>query len=312
MRVVRLSSIDTHLLVTLDALLQEESVHGAARRIALSPSATSHALARLRELFGDPLLVRAGRRLRRTPRAEALAPRVREVVSAMEALFQPPESFTPGTLERTFELLTTDHIEFVLMRRLDTVLTAEAPRVRLHSRPIVPDAAAELRNGTVDLAYGTFRSLPDDILQEALFTDRFVTLVRAGHPVLRGPFTLKRFVELDHVLVAPRGTAVGTVDALLAERGLKRRVTRVLGSFLPAPFLVAQSDAVVTMSARLAEPLVPLLGLKVLEPPLPVQPYTLCHIWHRRNDADPAHAWFRGLTARVAASLPRLPVREQR
>lgn len=309
---MRLSGIDTHLLVTLDALLQEESVHGAARRIALSPSATSHALARLRELFQDPLLVRAGRKLKRTPRAESLAPRVREVVAAMESLFTPPESFTPATLERTFQLLTTDHIEFVLLRRLDAVLTAEAPRVRLHSRPIVPDAVTELRNGTVDMAFGVFGALPDDILREDLFTDRFVTLVRAGHPVLRGPFTLKRFVELEHVLVAPRGTAVGSVDALLAERGLKRRVTRVLGSFLAAPFLVAQSDAVVTMSARLAEPLVPLLGLKALEPPLPVEPYTLCHLWHRRADADPAHAWFRGLVSRVAADLPRLPVREQR
>lgn len=309
---MRLSGIDTHLLVTLDALLQEESVHGAARRIALSPSATSHALARLRELFQDPLLVRAGRKLKRTPRAESLAPRVREVVAAMESLFTPPESFTPATLGRTFQLLTTDHIEFVLLRRLDAVLTAEAPRVRLHSRPIVPDAVTELRNGTVDMAFGVFGALPDDILREDLFTDRFVTLVRAGHPVLRGPFTLKRFVELEHVLVAPRGTAVGSVDALLAERGLKRRVTRVLGSFLAAPFLVAQSDAVVTMSARLAEPLVPLLGLKALEPPLPVEPYTLCHLWHRRADADPAHAWFRGLVSRVAADLPRLPVREQR
>ena len=309
---MRLSSIDTHLLVTLDALLQEESVHAAAQRIALSPSATSHALARLRELFGDPLLVRAGRKLKRTARAEALAPRVREVVTAMEAIFQPPESFTPATLERTFQLLTTDHIEFVLLRRLDPVLTQEAPRVRLQSRPIVPDAVTELRNGTVDLAFGVFGALPDDILRQDLFTDRFVTLVRAGHPVLRGPFTLKRFVELEHVLVAPRGTAVGSVDALLAERGLKRRVTRVLGSFLSAPFLVAQSDAVVTMSARLAEPLVPLLGLKALEPPLPVEPYTLCHLWHRRSDADPAHAWLRALTARVAASLPGLSVRERR
>ena len=302
---MQLPAIDTNLLVVLDALLQEGHVGRASKRLALSPSATSHALARLRELMGDPLLVRAGRQLVLTPRAVSLAPQVRQLMEQMERLLQPPEAFQPAKLERAFRLLTTDHIEFVLLRRLDPLLVAEAPRVVLHSRPIGPDAVEELRADRADVAFGVFPGLPDDIASEELFKDRFVTLVREGHPALARPLTLKRFAELEHVLVAPRGTPTSRVDTLLAEKGLKRRVVRTVGTFLAAPFLVAQSDYVVTMSARVAESLAPLLHLRVLESPVSYE-YTLTQIWHRRLDRDPAHAWFRGLTARVASELPRL------
>ena len=302
---MRLSAIDANLLVVLDALLQEGHVGRASRRLALSPSATSHALARLRELLGDPLLVRAGRRFVLTPRASELVPQVRQLMEQMERILQTPETFQPSTLERTFLLLTTDHIEFVLLRPLDRLLTAEARQVVLHSRPVGPDAVEELRASRADLAFGVFSELPRDISSQALFQDRFVTLVREGHPALSRPLTLKRYAALEHVLVAPRGTPSSRMDALLAERGLARRVVRTLGTFLAAPFLVAESDHVVTLSARLAEALAPLLGLRVLEPPIAFE-YTLLQIWHRRLDTDPAHAWFRGLTARVASELPRL------
>ncbi|WP_148273349.1 LysR family transcriptional regulator [Stigmatella aurantiaca] len=305
MHPVQLSSIDTNLLVVLDALLQEGHVGRASKRVALSPSATSHALARLRELLGDELLVRAGRQLVLTPRAIALAPQVRQLMEQMERILRPAESFHPAKLEHTFRVLTTDHIEFVLLRPLDRFLTDEAPRVILHNRPMVPDAVEELRGGRADLAFGVFTDLPDDISSQELFKDRFVTLVREGHPVLARPLTLKRFAELDHVLVAPRGTATSRMDLLLAERNLKRRVVRTLGSFLSAPFFVAQSDHAVTLSARIADALAPLLGLRVLEPPIAYE-YTLTQIWHRRWDADPAHAWLRQLTARVASGLPAL------
>lgn len=205
-------------------------------------------------------------------------------------------------------LLTTDHIEFVLLRRLDPLLRAQAPKVVLHSRPIGPDAVDELRGGRTDLAFGVFPSLPDDIASQELFKDRFVTLVREGHPVLDRPLTLKRFAELEHVLIAPRGTATARMDELLAQRGLKRRVVRTLGTFLSAPFLVSQSDYVVTMSARIAESLVPLLGLRALEPPIPYD-YTLTQIWHRRLDTEPAHTWLRSLTAQAASELPRIRLR---
>ncbi|HLM46693.1 MAG TPA: LysR substrate-binding domain-containing protein, partial [Myxococcaceae bacterium] len=257
---------------------------------------------------GDPLLVRAGRRLVLTPRATELAPQVRQLMEQLERILQPPSSFQPATLERTFQLLTTDHIEFVLLRRLDPLLRAQAPQVVLHSRPIGPDAVDELRAGRVDLAFGVFPELPEDIAQQELFKDRFVTLVREGHPVLKRPLTLKRFAELEHVLIAPRGTSTSRMDDLLAQHGLKRRVVRTLGTFLSAPFLVAQSDYVVTMSARIAEALVPLLGLRALEPPIPFE-YTLVQLWHRRQEADPAHAWLRQLCVRTASELPSLSPR---
>lgn len=302
---MRLSAIDVNLLVVLDALLQEGHVGRASRRLALTPSATSHALARLRELLGDPLLVRAGRRFVLTPRASELVPQVRQLMEQMERILQSPEAFQPAKLERTFLLLTTDHIELVLLRPLDRLLTVEAAQVILHSRPVGPDAVEELRASRADLAFGMFPGLPKDLSSQVLFQDRFVTLVREGHPALSRPLTLRRFAALEHVLVAPRGVATSALDTLLAERGLKRRVVRTLGTFLAAPFLVAQTDHVVTLSARMAEALAPLLGLRMLEPPIPLE-FTLMQVWHRRLDTDPAHAWFRGLAARVASELPPL------
>lgn len=303
---MQLSSIDANLLVVLHALLEEGSVAKAARRLSLSPSATSHALARLRALLGDPLLVRAGRRLVRTPRAETLAARVKRVVEEMEAVFRAAK-FDPENLDRTFRLLTTDHIEVVLLRHVDRAIAHAGPHVRLQSRPIGPDSIEALRLARADLAFGVFADAPDDLRRQKLFADRLVTLLRKGHPALRRTMTPARFAELEHIVVAPRGSGEPSkIDLILRRMGLSRRVRRTLSTFLPAPLLVAQSDCVVTLSYRLAEALGPGLGLEIVEPPFELEPYSLWQAWHLRCDADPAHTWFRELIAECAAGLPPL------
>jgi DNA-binding transcriptional LysR family regulator len=303
MHAMQLSAVDANLLVALHALLEERSVASAARRLALSPSATSHALARLRELLGDALLVRAGRALTRTPRAEQLRAPLARLVAEMEAILKTPGSLVPAALVRAFRVATTDHVQFVLLRQLDAALRREAPLVDLYFVPLPPNSAAALRDGTMDVAIGVFDEPPPDVTRQPLFEDQLVSVVRAGHPALLGRLTPRRFAELEHVLVAPNGSPRGLLDKQLAALGLGRRVARTVPTFLDAPFLVASSDHIVSLPARLVVPLLSLLRLSMVDAPLPLPGFTLSAIWHRRHDADPEHVWFRELLARAVAEL---------
>lgn len=300
---MQLSGVDANLLVALHALLQERSVVRAGRRLALSPSATSHALARLRDLLGDALLVRAGRQLVPTARGEALLAPLGRLIAEMESILRPAAPLEPATLRRAFRVATTDHVQFVLLRRLDALLRREAPKVDLYFVPLPLRAADALREGNMDLAIGVFDEPAADLGRMSLFDDQLVSVVRARHKALRGALTLRRFAELDHVLVAPNGTPSGLLDKQLAALGLDRRVARTVPTFLDAPFLVAHSDLIVSLPARLVLPLLTLLRLRILRTPLPLPGFTISAIWHRRQDEDAEHVWFRNVVTRVAEDL---------
>lgn len=291
---MQLSSIDLNLLLVLSALLETGSVKEAARRLALSPSATSHALGRLREVLDDPVLVRAGRSMVLSARAEALAPRVRRILEESEALFRQAEGFDPAHLSRAFRVIGNDYGELLIVAPLGATLATAAPGVDLFAVPEPTGGAIEaLRRGDADVALGVFGELPPDLGKTRLFRDEFVCLLRDGHPALGRRWTKRRFAALDHVLVAPRGTPRGAVDSILAEHGLERRVARTVSTFLVAPHLVAGTDFVVTISRRFAERLGPSLGLVQRKPPVAPEGFYVSMIWHRRFDADPEHRWLR-------------------
>lgn len=300
----RLAAVDLNLLVALDLLLDTRSVREAARRAHVTPSAMSHSLGRLRELFGDELLVRAGQRLVPTPRAEALAGPVRELLAGAERVLAAPGGFEPGTLRRAFRVACTDHVSTVLLRRAEPRLRAEAPGVDLHEHPIAPDTLEQLRAGQIDVAIGVFPEAPPEIRTRPLFTDGFVTVARPDHPRVRGPgLDLDAFLAEGHLLVAPRGTPSGTIDDLLAARGLVRRVARTVPSFLSAVWHVAESDLLLTVSRRLIAAVAPRIALRALPTPLPVVDYTLVLAWHPRRDAAPDDAWLRGALVEAAEGL---------
>lgn len=302
---------DLNLLIALDALLQEQNVSRAARRIGLSTPATSHALARLRAQLGDPLLVRAGQRMVATPRAADLRERVHAALAEALALLAPPPPSDPRTLARTFRLTASDHLLTIMGPALDRLVRA-APEVTLHVAPSDRDEPARLRDGTLDLAIGVYdytpySELPTDLRIQQLFEDRFVCVVRAGHPRVGRTLTLAQYAALDHVQVAPRGTTGGYVDELLAAHGLRRRIGRAVPYFLAALALVAETDYILTISLRLARRLAPRLGLRMIAPPraLGLEPYTIAQLWHPRNDRDAAHRWLREAVADAARSVSR-------
>ena len=302
---MQLSAVDLNLLPVLHAVLEAGSVKGAARRLGRSPSATSHALTRLRELLGDELLVRAGRSMRCTPRAERLRPRVQAMVDELGSVLRHEERLEPTRLRRAFTIAAGDLADLVLVAPLGQQLACLAPAVDLWGVRVEPDLITQLRDGRCDLMVNVMGELPDDIRVEPLVESHLVCLLRADHPAARGRLTLRRYAALDHVLVAPRGSPRGIVDEELAERGLARRVARTVSSFMVAPHLLTGTDYVLTISHLLADRIVGSLGLVRRKPPLPLPRFTLSMGWHRRLDGDPAHAWLRAQVRDQAAALTR-------
>lgn len=294
---------DLAMLAALDALLQEESVSGAARRLGLSTPALSHTLAKLRERFDDPLLVRAGRGMVLSPRAESLKGRVRDAVTVASLVFDDPGELDPAQMARRFTVSATDYVLLVFGGKLDEAIRTAAPKLDLSFVPNSVDDAARLRTGESDLAIGIYGDLPPELRTRAIITDRLVCVVRKDHPVVRKRLTVRQFTQLEHVQVAPRGRPGGYVDEVLAERGLSRRVARAVPYFQVALEISARSDRVLTVSERIAHQLGPRLGLRILEPPIPLEPFALSMVWHPRFDADAGHRWFREQLVQVTQAM---------
>jgi DNA-binding transcriptional LysR family regulator len=299
-----LAGIDVNLLVALRAVLRAQTVSGAARSVGLAQSSMSHALARLREHFGDPLLVRSGGKMVLTERARWLVQPVEEATAQLERVFSPSATFDPATSDRRFEIVATDNIEVYLLPRLMPLLAREAPQVRLRIHQLPEDWMRALSAGEADLKLGRQYPIPDRFHSEELFEERFTCVVRQGHPFRSDHPSLKDFVEMSHIAVVPGsvagGRSLGFVDELLAQRGLQRRVALTISHFLVAPHLVAASDLALTASERLIAPFLGPLRLRTLRLPLAMPTYRLSQVWAKRSHADASHRWLRQIVARAA------------
>jgi DNA-binding transcriptional LysR family regulator len=294
---------DFNLLATLDVLLDEGSVTGAARRLGLSPSAMSRALARLRETTGDPLLVRAGRGLVPTPRALELRERVPQLVQDAEAILRPAEEPDLATLVRTFTLRTSEGFVENFGPELLARVAAEAPQVRLRFVPKPDKEAAPLRAGTVDLETGVIEpTTGPELRAQALFRDRLVGVVRAGHPLARAKATRARYLGGRHISVSREGLAQWPIDDSLEALGLERDVVTVVGGFATAVGLARSSDLIATVPDRHTANLRD--GMHSFPLPVPTPDFTVSLLWHPRLEADAAHRWLRGLV-RATCAVPR-------
>ncbi len=297
-------ALDLNLFVMLDALLDERSVTGAAKRLGVTQSAVSHALGRLREHFGDPLLVRTSEGMTPTLRASELREPLRRGLETIREATQREAHFDPSTAARTFTIATTDQVGVVLLPALYARLATLAPRVDLRITPIVRNVERALESGAADLVVtGAFTPAEaPGLFRQRLFDERLVCVVRADHPRVEDGLTLEQFCALPHALVAPRG-GPGMVDGLLADRGLSRRVAVVLPHFLVAPFLVAKSDLVLTVAESVAQAFTSLLPLRLLAPPLELPRATYWSVWHQRSHDDAGHRWLRSVIAQVGTAL---------
>jgi DNA-binding transcriptional LysR family regulator len=304
MHELHLRSLDLNLILALDALLEERSVTRAAQRVGITQSAMSHALARLRAVTGDALLVRTAGGMVSTARAEELGPPIRQALEGVAAALRPPQAFDPKTADRRIRIGTGDYGEIVLLPRVLERLAKDAPRVDLRVVFQGDDSGGMLRSGDVDLLLRPV--FPADIgpgmYARKLFDERFVCVVRRGHPLASKRLTLARYVAASHALISPLGKEGSRTDDALARMGLSRRVAVTVPHFLVAPYIVAQSDLVLTLAARVANMLAAPLGLAILEPPseLRLDGFTMSAVWHERTHSDAAQRWTREVFAEVA------------
>jgi len=293
-QLMNLASVDLNLLVAFDALLTERNVTRAGAAVGLSQPAMSNALSRLRALFDDPLFVRNAGRMEPTARAATLAEPVRSALLQLQAALEAAGPFDPATARRRFVLASADYTELLLLPPLVARLRAAAPHIDIAFREANRlNARAVLEAGEADLVLVPFTEGLTDLRSAAVLREGFVTIARRGHPAFGKRLTLKRFLELPHVLVSVEGEGTSLLDNVLAARGLKRRIAVSVPHFTAAPFVVATSDAIATVPARVAQRLARVTGLAIHNPPLTIEGFTLHAIWHRRHDADPAHRWLR-------------------
>jgi DNA-binding transcriptional LysR family regulator len=298
---------DLNLLIALDALLADGSVAGAARRLGLSPSAMSRTLTRLREETGDPLLVRAGRQMVLTPHAEALRQRTQNAVHEARAVLRPATTELDfSTLQRTFTIRSNDGFVEAFGASLIAAATAVAPRICLRFAPKLEKTAAYLRDGSADLEIGVLSEMGPEVRVQALFRDRFIGVVRQGHPLAtERDVTAQRYTAFGHVVASRHGRTSGPVDEALAALGLERTIVAVVPSFPAALAVARNSDLIALVPASVLgnqsvqQELSAFAGTHAFELPVTTGEITVSQMWHPRLEVDPVHRWLRQLTLTV-------------
>lgn len=295
-----MTSPDLNLLFALDILLTEGSVARAASRLRLSPSAMSRTLARLREATGDPLLVRAGRGLVATPRAEELRQQVGRVVQDAEALLRPATLLDLPSLDRVFTLRTNESFVEEFAPRLVARIQADAPGVRLRFAPKSDRDVMSLRDAAIDLDIGVAGETGPEVRIQALLRDRFIGAVRMGHPLSEGTVTPERYAAGRHISVSRRGREKGPIDEALNRLGLQRTVVCMVSGFSAALAMARTSDLIASVPERHTEGA--RAGMHSFPLPVATAEVTISMLWHPRLDADPAQRWLRDRVREVCAA----------
>lgn len=292
-------TFNLNLVPALAALLRHRAVGAAAKEVGVSQSAMSHALAKLREHFDDPLLVPQGRRFVLSARAEALAASLPSALQLLEDTLGGRPAFDPATASLTLRIASVDYFEFTVLPSMMAYLRTHAPGVRLSLERLTAESAAMLQSGGLDFILGgTGLVQGAGIEGVTLYSEPFKVIVREGHPNIRRRLSLSAYLAAEHVVVRFESRGDGIVDRILAERGLERTVGLWVPHFVSAPLVVSESDMISTLVSAVAERARTLLGIRVFEPPLPIPSAPIMMWWPRAQAHDPARSWFRELLLR--------------
>ncbi|SFG84655.1 LysR family transcriptional regulator [Neptunomonas qingdaonensis] len=294
MSIARLSAADLNLLPVFQVLLEERNVTRAAGRLNLTQPAISRNLARLRQLFNDPLFTRTPKGLSPTPRAEALASKLYHSLQELSLLIEPP-LFIPSQAQNTFRLATTDYGTQVLLPAVISRLRREAPQVDLEIIPWQENLLHQLDQESIDLAICTVTDAPAAVHGRGVGDDKFVCVVSAANPLSESGIDLQAYARQPHALITMGGARKGAIDYLLEEQGLARRIALRVPHFVAALSLVAQSDLILTIPFGLAQSCAQHYQLKILPFPMEQSGFTYSIVWHERYMKDAAHIWLRQL-----------------
>ncbi|RFU49692.1 LysR family transcriptional regulator [Paraburkholderia sp. DHOC27] len=292
-----MKDLDLHLLSIFDAVMTEGSVTKAADRLAMTQSAVSNAIARMRVVWDDPLFTRHGRGIKASARAQELWREIQEPLAAIR-MAASPVRFEAATSTRAFRIAVTDYLSGALWPVLRQHIEQHAPHIRILAVPYTSQAtSARLRDNEIDLCLGGLQHLGDEFKLQRLFTENWVCAMRRDHPLAKSRITEARFLTAEHLLVSLSGDPVGVADAALERAGKRRRVAMTLNNFAGAPALLLSSNliAVLPEGVLLTHPLKN--QVHTCEVPLEIAPFDCQMAWHTRNTRDAAHRWIRALIA---------------
>ncbi|RFP36174.1 LysR family transcriptional regulator [Duganella sp. BJB476] len=295
--------IDTHLIRILHTLLEEGSVSRTASLLGQTQPAISVALRRLRELTGDPLLVRSGSHMVPTARGLALMAPAAQVLSAVDEILHPPLSFDPKLATHTFRIASPDYLDVFFVPAIVERFHRAAPNARLEFTHLLAGGGYErgLESGQVDLAIGNWQTPPDHLHLQPLCDDTLVCLVRESHPIKAGKLDQEAYVQAGHLAVTTHsGTGPGTIDIALQKAGLRRKVVTTLPYFCIAPYVLVKSDLIFTTTLSFAHHYAELLPLRVESLPIAAQPLRYYQLWHERTHRALESQWLRALVAEAA------------
>lgn len=294
-----MSSLDLKLLAIIDELYRTRSVSQTAQNLGLNQPAVSMSLARVRKHFNDPLFVKTQRGMEPTAHAASIIAELRQGYQLLRKAIDHRQVFDPATSTRTFRIASTDIGQVVILPTLMEQLRAAAPRVTVDFSNFSARSPGELESGDVDLALGFIPPLKTGFHRQRLFTERFVCVVRGGHPRVRRTLTLNAFQRELHLIVSTSGTGHSLLEKTLDNQGIQRRVGLRVPSFLGLATLVSSTDLLVTVPRRMAEVVAGLAHVQVFPAPFEIPPYFVMQYWHARSQKDQGLQWLRVLVAEL-------------
>jgi DNA-binding transcriptional LysR family regulator len=299
---IDLRRLDLNLLVTFEVLMAEGSVTRAAARLGRTQSAVSHGLARLREQVGDPLLVKVGSGMAPSPFAQRLIEDVRPILRSIQRIVAPPEVFDPATSRRVFRLAIADFAPTLLPKVIAEV-QRQAPGVSVEWLAPGAQALSALADGQLDLALVTASaSVPEGVQRQSAGELRSVTFARKGHPAIAS-WGVQAWLKWPHIQVQLGERGKGSVDSAVDEQRLGRTIGASVPNFSQVPALVAQTNLLATMTPLVMAGALERLGLRALEPPIPIKPTSFSFLWSFRLENDPANRWLRKVVTDAYAEL---------
>jgi DNA-binding transcriptional LysR family regulator len=298
--------IDLHLIRVLHTVLTERSVSRAALRLGMHQPAVSAALKRLRELAGDPLLVRSGTAMVPTDAGLRMIEPSASILRAAEVLFSDARGFDPQTAAHTFRLAAADYLDPVFLPQVVAAVKAQAPgsHIEVHPLSAASDYHARLAQGEIDVVVGNWLKPPQDLHLGQLFSDQIVCLVSREHPAVRRGWTVESWLEAEHIAPTPTHPgARGVIDEYLEDQGLARNITARCAHFGLIPRMVASSLLVLTTGRQFCERFRERLPVQILECPIAFPELVYYQLWHERTHQSAAARWLRERVRQVAAGL---------
>ena len=298
-----MKDVDLQLISIFDAVMTEGSVTKAADRLAMTQSAVSNAIARMRAVWQDPLFSRVGRGIKPTAKAQALWRDIRQPLSDIRMAASPVQ-FDPMSSTHAFRIAVTDYISNAVWPKLRIHIENHAPGVRIHAVPYTSqNTGPRLRDNDLDICIGGLEPMGDDVRLQRLFTEPWVCAMRLDHPLAHRPITQAGFLDADHLLVSLSGNPVGVADMALERIGMRRRVAATLNNFTGVPSLLLASDLICMLPAGVVRTHALRKRIYACDMPLRLAPFECQMAWHTRNERDPAHRWMRALIVQTCSKI---------